>query len=752
MSTDQTTRFIELKSSLSGNNIRLRSFSGQEQMSRLFSYSLDIVCVGDELSRSDQVNCLVGQPATIRMDLKEGERFINGIISNVRCDYSEDGGTIYRAEMVPKLWLLTRSSDCRIFQEETVDKIIQTVLDDHSIKIDVSGLSASYPTREYCVQYRETDFNFVSRLMEQYGIAYYFKHEDGNHTMHLIDSVDGYYDLPENSVSYFLSHHESMRYQDHITNWERQYQFVSGKYAHTDYNFKEPSTNLLTTTTTNIDLNPAQNYEIYDYPGEYVEKSVGSSEVEIRMEEEEASYIQIGASSTCRTFDVGGKFSVESHPCKDEEGKGFVITSIQHVAVDPTMSGGEGAEYTNTFSCMPDDVVFRPSRITPKPLISGLQTAVVVGPSGEEIYTDQWGRIKCHFHWDRDGEKKETDSIWIRVASQVAGKKWGFFALPRIGQEVVIDFLEGDPDRPLCVGGVYNNEQMPHYTLPDNMTKSYFKTNSTKGGEGFNEICFEDLADNEQIFMHAQKDMDVRVLNDSKERILLHRHQIIGNEDDNDGNQSELVWGNKQQTIKKSHQELIEGSQKVKIGTGAEDPGVSDLWIENKSRVFVGSDGKHQSIDGDYLNSVGGEFGMDATGNAVVKSGQSLSLSAGMDIKQKGMNHHVEADMAVHTKGGMTVAIEGGMETHIKGGMSVVLEGGMSVCLKCGGNFINVTSAGIFIQGTLVGINSGGAATSGSGCSPQGPDTPGSPEDAEEAAPEEPEEAHDEQSGHKSAP
>lgn len=750
MSTDQTTRFIEIKTGLSGNNIRLRSFSGQEQMSRLFTYNLDIVCVGDELSRDDQVTKLVGQDVTIRMDLKEGERFFHGIISRIRSDYSEDGGTIYRAEMVPKLWLLTRKSNCRIFQEETPDAIIQTILDEHGIETDCSGLTATYPTREYVVQYRETDFNFVSRLMEQYGISYYFKHVDGCHTMHLIDSIDGYHTNEESSVSYFLSRHESMRYQDHLTDWERQYQFVSGKFAQTDYNFKEPSTNLLTDKQTTVDQPQAKDYEVYDYPGEYVEKSQGTTEIGFRMEEEEATYIQIGSASTCRTFNVGGKFTIESHPCQAEEGQEYVITSIQHTAVDPTMSGGSGAEYSNTFSCMPAATIFRPARVTPKPLVSGIQTAVVVGPDGEEIYTDEWGRIKVHFHWDRDGQCDGTDSIWIRVANQVAGKKWGFFSLPRIGQEVVIDFLEGDPDRPVCMGGVYNNEQMPHYTLPDDMTKSYIKTNSTKGGEGFNEICFEDLADNERFFMHAQKDMDTRVLNVSKERILLHRHQIIGNEDDNDGNQSELVWGNKQQTVKKSHQALIEGSQKVKIGTGAEDPGVSDLWIEDKSRVFVGAGGKHQVIDGDYLNSVGGEYGVDVTGNAIVKSGQSVSIEGGMDIKQKAMNHHVEADMALHAKGGMTVGIEGGMEVHIKGGMSLVLEGGMSVCLKCGGNFINVTTAGIFIQGTLVGINSGGAAGSGSGCSPQSPDSPGSPEDAEEAAPEEPEEAHDESTGHAS--
>lgn len=753
MAVNQSTRFIELKSDLSANSVRLRSFSGFEQMSRLFNYTLDVVDVGNELTKDEILGSLIGKPVTIRMDLSEGERFFNGVISRVRTNYQEDGATVYRAEMVPALWLLTRTSDCRIFQDDSPDAIIKQILDEHNIQI-TDSLEGTYPTREYVVQYRETDFNFISRLMEQYGITYFFEHQDGSHKMHLVDSTSGYRSLSPSSVSYYASRQSRGQFEDQITAWEHQYQFITGKYAQTDYDFENPSQSLLKNTQHATDAKGAEDYEFFDFPGEYKTVGEGQTETEIRMEEEEVRFDQVSGSSTCRTFEVGGKFTIEEHLSDSERGKEYMITSMQVSAVDPAVAGGlEAAEYSNSFSCIPASVMYRPPRLTPKPLVSGLHTGVVVGPSGEEIYTDKYGRIKVSFFWDRYGEDDGTDSIFIRVAHQVAGKKWGFFSIPRIGQEVVIDFLEGDPDRPVCVGGVYNDTQMPHYTLPDDMTKTYIKTNSTKGGEGFNELCFEDLADNERFFMHAQKNMDVRVLNDSKENIIRHRHQTIGTEESGEGNQTELVYGNKHQTIKKSHYELIEGSQQIKIGTGTENPGKYDLWVEDSAKMYVGSGGYHVAVDGDGKIKTGGGLNLAVGGATKITSSDAVSIKSSMgDIKGQAMNVHLEGDMGVNIKGGANCAIEGTMETHIVGGMSLVLESDTSVCLKVGGNFISLTPAGIFIQGTLVGINSGGAAMSGSGCSPVSPDDAEEPESAEEAAPEEPEAAHNEQTGHKSCP
>jgi type VI secretion system secreted protein VgrG len=377
--------------------------------------------------------------------------------------------------------------------------------------------------------------------------------------------------------------------------------------------------------------------------------------------------------------------------------------------------------YTNTFTCVPASVPYRPARITPKPVVSGIQTAVVVGPKGEEIHTDKYGRVKVHFHWDREGRKKKDDtiSIWIRTAHNIAGNKWGFMAIPRIGQEVVVEFIEGDPDRPIITGCVYNADQMPHYDLPAEKTKTYIKTNSSKGGKGHNEIMFEDKADDERLYLHAQKNMDVRVLNDSKERIYGNRHQIIGWEKDGKkgGDQREMVWQDKHLKIKRNQIEHIEGNMELLIGKGeADDGGNLDIYIEKQKTETIGG-GFDLNVQGDLKEKVGGAHGLTVGGN-------------------------------LHQKVGGDFAVESGPanEIHLKAGMKVIIEAGMQVSLKGPGGFINIGPSGVDIQGILVNINSGGSAGSGSGCSPA------SPKDAKEAAPTEPDQAHNSKSGMKSAP
>ncbi len=755
----QASRFIEVSTPLDNSKILLRGFQGREQISRLFHFNLEFVKVDGEFSENELITKLVGKNTTVRIDLQDGSRrYFNGNVSRVTAGYNEDFGTVYRAELVPWLWFLTQTSDCRIFQDKKTPEIIQQIFEDLGFSDYTLDLQGEFKKWDYCVQYRETDFNFVSRMMEEEGMFYFFKHEDGKHKLVISNHTGSYYTLPESKVAYPLSRGASGHHDDVIKSWERQIDFVSGKWAQTDYNFETPSTNLMTNESSTLKLSDAKKYEIYDYPGEYLEKSVGQRQTKIRMEEMEAPFNQVFATSTCKTFSPGGKFTIDKdHPSKSEVGKSYVITEITHSAVENTSHNRKGnAEYYNSFTCISDSVIFRPQRTTAKPLISGLQSAVVVGPKGEEIYTDKYGRVKVQFFWDREGKRDENSSCWIRCAQRVAGNKWGHMAIPRIGQEVLVEFVEGDPDRPTIVGSVYNAEQMPHYDPVEHAAKTYIKTNSTKGGDGFNEMFFDDVAGKERVFMHAQKDMDVRVINDSRENIGNDRHQIIGRSKDgeNIGDQTELVYGSKQQTVKNHHLYSIEGSQGIKIGGGSCDdqPGVRDLWIEKKDRIYVGKEGKHQTIDGDYLTKVGGDYGLSVQGNASSKSTGTYSLTAGGDLNAKSMNASLETDLEINAKGGMKVAIEGGMEVHVKAGMSAVIEAGTAVTLKVGGNFICLTPAGIFIQGSLVLINSGGAAGSGSGCSPKAPSDPTQPEMAAEAEPVEPDEAHSEKTGYKSAP
>jgi len=354
------------------------------------------------------------------------------------------------------------------------------------------------------------------------------------------------------------------------------------------------------------------------------------------------------------------------------------------------------------FTAIPADSVFRPARTTLRPRITGPQTAIVVGKAGEEILTDEFGRIKVQFHWDRYSPANENSPCWVRVSQLWAGKNWGAVFLPRIGQEVIVEFLEGNPDRPIVTGAVYNGESKPPYDLPDNATMSTIKSNSSKGGQGFNEIRFEDKKGSEQVFMHAEKDQDIRVKNDTKEWIGNDRHLIVK------ANQCELVEKDKHAHVK--------GEQLLKVD--------GDLGVAVKSNAITKVEGNdHLTVDGNHVLKIGGNLHEKVTGNHHESTTGDMLLTA--------TGH-------AHVKSSQNAAIEASMNVHVKGGMVVVIEAGMQLSLKAGSNFIDIGPSGVSISGMpLVNINSGGAAASGSGAqasSPSAPQNPDVPQDAKVAA------------------
>ena len=644
----------------------LRGFKGTEGISRLFRFELDLLSEESSISFPD----IVGTNVTISLKQPDGSyRYLNGIISRFAQQATEEQFTSYSAEMVPWLWLLTRNADCRIFQNKTIPDIITQVFSDLGFNDYTNSLQGSYDPREYCVQYRESDLNFVSRLMEEYGIFYFFKHQQGKHTLVLADASTAHSACPgQSSVRYVTV--SGGPQEDVITEWQIEQELRTGKYSMEDYNFQTPSTNLMVNEPTVYEVGGNSKFEIYDYPGEYLTKGAGESLARVRMQEEEAEHLFAHGMSQCRMFVSGYKFTLEEHPRKDMNAD-YVLTEIQHTAVTdayPSSRLAEGESYSNTFTCIPLSVPFRPLRVTPRPTVKGIQTAVVTGPSGEEIYSDNYGRVKVQFFWDRLGKKNENSSCWIRVSQSWAGKNWGAMFLPRIGQEVIVDFLEGDPDQPLITGRVYNAEQMPPYTLPDMQTRSTFQSRSSKGGgtSNYNEIRFEDLKGSEQIFINAEKDLDLRVENDSREYIGNHRHLIVN------ASQLELVNGDKHLHVKGNQIEKIAGNMSLQVG-------------------------------GDELQQVGG----------------NLSLRVGQSRNEKV---------------GVTQAMEAGQTIHLKAGASVIIEAGMQLSLKGPGGFVDIGPAGVTIQGTMVLINSGGAAGSGPGASPQSPTDPTDPDTADDGS------------------
>ncbi len=686
----------------------LQALTGHDGISELFRYDLELFSEDDSITFAD----IVGKRVTITLVRSDGsEECLNGFVSRFAQRGKDRMVTCYQAEVVPWVWFLTRNANCRIFQKMKVPDIITKVFRDRGFQDFKESLQGTYEQRDYCVQYRETDFNFVSRLMEQYGIAYYFEHTNQSHTLVLADYPGAYKYCAQQTVACDLAG-ASVDHADMITGWQVEQELRTGKYTHTDYNFETPQTSLISTEPTIISVDGNSAYEIYDYPGEYPNKAEGGSLAKVRMQEEETTSTVVRGTSECRAFVSGFKFDLADHYRRDANAP-YLLTQVQHVATegDTYLSGGteKGEHYSNHFTCIPAHVPYRPLRRTPRPFVQGPQTAVVVGKSGEEIWVDKYGRVKVQFFWDREGKKDENSSCWVRVSQAWAGKKWGAMWIPRIGQEVIVDFLEGDPDRPLITGRVYNADQMPPYDLPTHQTRSTFQSRSSKGGGtgNYNEIRFEDKKGSEQIFINAEKDMDQRVENDSREYIGANRYLIVG------ANQEENVKKEKHLHVEKDQFETIDASMSLEVGGDRMESigGDESLNVSGQQSENVGGD-KSLTVGGNSADTIGGELSLTVGGdqNTSVGGGLSLSVSGAYD-ETVGKKHAVQA----------------GMEIHLKAGMKVIIEAGAQLSLLGPGGFIDIGPAGIAIQGTMVLINSGGAAGSGSGASPKSPKSPKKP-------------------------
>ena len=597
----QDNRLIAIYTTLAPDELLLQAFRGTEGISRLFKFDL----VMHSENRSIAFDSIVGKAATIRVVLQDGqERFINGIIAS----FSQGGATStfasYTATLVPWFWMLTRTNDCRIFQNMTVPDIIQKLFHEHGFSDFKNKLHGSYKTREYCVQYRETTFNFISRLMEEEGIFYFFEHERDKHTLVMADSPGEFKPCPNQSTARYQSAGNVGKTEDIVIEWSIGQEVRPGKYTVDDFNFEKPLMDL----TADVDGKDPRKFEIYDYPGEYETRDEGERLAGIRMEEEQTPQTVISGSSSCRAFTSGYRFDLNDHYRRDLN-KPYTLMSVYHSCDAGTnyrsSDGGRTSDfaYVNQFQCVPHPLPFRAPRTAPVPVIHGTQTAIVVGPPGEEIYVDKYGRVKVQFHWDREGKYDDKSSCWIRVSQNWAGKRWGAMFIPRIGQEVIVDFVEGDPDRPIITGRVYNAASMPPYELPAEKTKSSIKSYSYKGGGGFNELRFEDKKGSEQIFIQAQKDQDIRVKNILKEFVGSDTHLIVKHD------QLNSVSGDKHQHVSGDHNEKVEGT--VSLNAGA------DMQEKVRSK---------------YAMDAGTEVHIKAGTNVVIESGMTLTVKVGANF------------------------------------------------------------------------------------------------------------------------
>jgi len=562
-SVAQAHRRIAISTPLGKDQLLLRGFSGSEAVSQLFHFDLDLLSENDSIKFQD----VVGKSVTLRTyDAAGAERPWNGFISRFSQGAQDRRLTAYRAQMVPWLWFLTRTSDCRIFQNLKVPDIIQKIFKDLKFSDFELRLYGTYTPRDYCVQYRETDFNFVSRLMEEEGICYFFEHQENKHVLVLADDAAAHKPCPNQKTARYDFRGGNVTYEDVVTELSYQEEFRTGKWAQTDYNFETPSTSLAVT------VNGKSPYEIYEYPGSYGVRSAGERLAKIRLQEQTVPAIVFQGAGGCRYFTPGNKFTLQDH-YRSDLNQAYLLTAVRHMATQGgsyQVGGGASEEstYRNSFECIPASTPFRPPRITPEPFVQGCQTAVVVGPGGEEIYTDKYGRVKVQFFWDREGKKNENSSCWIRVSHPWAGQGWGAVSIPRIGQEVIVDFLEGDPDQPIITGRVYNAEQMPPFALPGQAVVSGVKSNSTKGGGGNNEISLNDTKGNELINIHAQYDQQKKVEHDERVNIGNDRTEQVGHDEKITigNNRTEKVGVNETITIGSNRTEKVGANESITIG------------------------------------------------------------------------------------------------------------------------------------------------------------------------------------------
>ena len=636
----QTNRQLAIQTSLGENTLLLEGMDGSESLSSLFGFQLRVRAMTDSIDPTQ----LITKPVDWQLALDGGGwRYFNGMV----CSYSGGeamarGQRSYTLMVVPWLWFLQHRQDSRVFQNNTVPQIAATIFTELGFKdFDTSGLAQEYKPRLYCVQYRESDFNFVSRLFEEEGIFYYFVHQQGRHVLMLCDGAHAYRDVPDGTLPYS----PSAIFHNSVSSWTHHQTFRSGKATTSDYDFQNPGNSLVTTTTGLSQIPNADQYEIFDFPGRYTQRDRGEGISSRLIASHEKGQDTVSSAGTARTIGPGGRFQLEAHPIAAENVK-YVVVSIVHHATDPSFeSVGKGApKYQNTFTCLPATTDFVPEQRSEKPVIPGMQSAVVVGPSGEEIYTDRYGRIKVQFHWDRQGKSNETSSCWMRVAQQWAGRGFGAQTIPRIGMEVGVMFMEGDPDNPVVVCCMPNANTIPSIKLPDEKERTSFRTASSPGGAGFNELTMEDKAGSEEMFLHAQKDFSHMVGNNHRLNVGNVLTQSI-----------ETLW------LSTVHDSLIEKTQ-------------DHILIQHQdSQIYMDATGIRISFGTDHILTLNAQ-------GVHVHSAVQVDLSQG-DPSAPPNSVSVNAP-GVETKGGVVLTTAGGGASTIEMGTSGIAQTGPKIWLN----------------------------------------------------------------------
>ncbi|HUH54359.1 MAG TPA: type VI secretion system tip protein TssI/VgrG [Rhodanobacter sp.] len=666
-----------------GDKLLFARMTATEQLGRLFSMQVALLCKDEKVD----LRKLLGTPMTVKFVADDGyTRYFNGIV----CEAAQTGfETIadvryaaYSATLVPKPWLLTRKIDCRIYLQMSVPEIISAVLGEIGYADIKNSLSGNYPKRDYCVQYREDYFSFLSRLMEQEGIYYFFTHSASTHTMVLADalgahaSISGFEKLPYSPVA-----DRSRRASASISEWRSAQTVNSMKFQLTDYDPLNPKTSLLAAGTIGdtTDYHGVSGLDVFDYPGSHVLTADGQRYAQARLEALNVPHSQHHGSTDACGLAVGALFKLADFPRSELNAEYLVTGTRIQLEESDYVSGSEskGEPFACTFEAIDSKLPYRSAHTTPSPRIVGLQTAIVTGSeTDEDIAVDKYGRVQVTFHWNKPDKDKAQSSCPVRVASPWAGKTWGAVNIPRVGQEVVVSFLEGDPDRPLIIGSVYNNDNMPPYALPANKTQSGIKSRSLNGAAAdANELRFEDKKGSEDFFIHAQKDMHEEVENDHvvaidhDETITIKNDQTLTVKHDQtegvDNDRKHTVGNNDTLDVKQNGTTTI--GQKFKLEAGSEIElvtGSSSIVMKSSGEIQI--KGVNITITGNSSVKVNGQT------SVAIKSGATMDIGAGASLKMKADGMLDVASSAMTTVKGTKLTLTGDGMAQLSGGIIMI--------------------------------------------------------------------------------
>ncbi|WP_261832978.1 type VI secretion system Vgr family protein [Amphritea atlantica] len=617
--------FFQLQDTDDSEQFSLVRLNGAEEISALFEFAIEVVSDDGDIDFAT----LIGQPAFVTLlDQTDGSeeltRYIHGMVSEVSLGDQGVNQSTYHIRLVPKIWALQHRQNSRIFQFQNVQTIIQIILTDAGLNTDEFrfDLLKSYPDYDYCVQYRETELDFIQRLLAEEGIHYYFEHSDEGHVLVFSDTSGSNPAISGDPLLDCFHDSQGAVREQHIFSFSYSESIVPGKVTLRDFDFKKPNLKLESAKSGELDVP----LEIYDHPGRFIDSGRGNNNALIRLESLNRYRQMAKGSSDVNRMTPGYSFELTGHD-RDALNSEYLIARVEHECSQPQVlevgASTEGSQYSNSYLCVPFEVPFRPTTEVKSPHVEGTQTATVTGPEGEEIYTDEHGRIKVQFHWDREGQGNETSSCWIRVSQSHAGGSFGGMFIPRIGEEVIVDFLEGDPDKPLVIGRVYHGLNRPPYKLPEHKTRSTIKTNSSKGGDGFNEIRFEDKKGEEQVFYHAEKDVDQRTKNDHRSWLGNDRHKI--------------VEGKVYSEYRSDEHHLTQGDQFQQVNQN-----------------------QHITIDQNLQLSVGQKSHLYAGQQIHQKAGQKIYITAGTEIVLKAGSGMVKLDPSGVTITGASIKLNSG--------------------------------------------------------------------------------------------